>query len=276
MALRDITERKRIEKEQQFLAEAGAVLAASLDYEQTLATVAQLVVRDFADWCIVDVVDEHEHAQATEGRERGPIQGGALRALEQMPIDRDRPHLVRSVVETKRPLLVEHVTSEYIRVAGAGAGTPASAPRHWQSTSLDGGAASDAGTDSSARSSFVSSTPSRAYGQGDLRLAEALADRAAVAIENARLYRASVHATQLRDQVLGVVAHDLRNPLSTILMQAAALKRHGPEPERRSQKPAEAIQRAATRMNRLIQDLLDVALMEAGQLTIEPTRLSCT
>ena len=51
VALRDITERKRIEKEQQFLAEAGAVLSASLDYEQTLATVAQLVVRDFADWC---------------------------------------------------------------------------------------------------------------------------------------------------------------------------------------------------------------------------------
>ena len=51
-----------------------------------------------------------------------------------------------------------------------------------------------------------------------------------MAIENARLYRASVQATQLRDQVLGVVAHDLRNPLSTILLQAAALKRRGPEP----------------------------------------------
>ena len=66
-----------------------------------------------------------------------------------------------------------------------------------------------------------------------------------MAIENARLYRASVHATQLRDQVLGVVAHDLRNPLSTILMQASALKRQGPEPERRSLKPVEVIQRAA-------------------------------
>ena len=111
-------------------------------------------------------------------------------------------------------------------------------------------------------------------GESDLRLAEALADRAAIAIENARLYRASVHATQLRDQVLGVVAHDLRNPLSTILMQTSALKRQGPEPERRSQKPMEVIHRAATRMNRLIQDLLDVARMEAGQLTIERARLS--
>ena len=82
------------------------------------------------------------------------------------------------------------------------------------------------------------------------------------------------HATQLRDQVLGVVAHDLRNPLSAILLQIWALRRHGAEPERRSVKPAEVIERAARRMNRLIQDLLDVAVMESGQLTIERARLS--
>mgnify|MGYP003693540695 CR=1 FL=1 len=73
-----------------------------------------------------------------------------------------------------------------------------------------------------------SSTPSRVFGQGDLRLAEALADRAAMAIENARLYRSSVYATQLRDQVLGVVAHDLRNPLSAILVQLSALQASRP------------------------------------------------
>jgi signal transduction histidine kinase len=121
---------------------------------------------------------------------------------------------------------------------------------------------------------LVSSTPSRVYGPGDLRLALALADRAAVAIENARLYRASVDATELRDHVLGIVAHDLRNPLATILLNAAALKRYGADPERRSQKRGDAIHRAATRMNRLIQDLLDVAVMESGQLTIERARLS--
>jgi signal transduction histidine kinase len=95
-----------------------------------------------------------------------------------------------------------------------------------------------------------------------------------MAIENARLYRASVHATQLREHILGVVAHDLRNPLSTIQMQASALKRPGGEPERRSLKPVEVIHRAARRMNRLVQDLLDVARMEAGQLAIERAPLT--
>src|SRR4029079_9598237 len=101
-----------------------------------------------------------------------------------------------------------------------------------------------------------------------------LADRAAMAIENARLYRSSVYAIQLRDQVLGVVAHDLRNPLSAILTQLWALRPHGGESERRSVKPAGGIERAAQRMTRLIRDCRDVAVVESGQLTIEVTQLA--
>ena len=114
---------------------------------------------------------------------------------------------------------------------------------------------------------FGSSNPDRVYGQDDLRWAEPLADRSAVAIENARLYRASVEATHRRDQVLGVVAHDLRNPLSTILMQTTASSLSVRTRD-------EVIHRAATRMNRLIQDLLDVSLIETGQLPIQRARLS--
>jgi PAS domain S-box-containing protein len=80
-------------------------------------------------------------------------------------------------------------------------------------------------------------------------------------------------AVTARDQVLGVVAHDLRNPLATILMQSSALKRRGPEPERRNQRAREIISRAASRMNHLIRDLLDVAQVEAGQLKIERGRV---
>jgi signal transduction histidine kinase len=178
------------------------------------------------------------------------------------------------VVESKRPVLIEHVTSEYVESVTQG--------REHLQAFLATRIKSFVAVPLLMRGRplgalfFGSSTPSRVYRVDDLRLAEAVADRAAIAIENARLFRASVHATQLRDQVMGVVAHDLRNPLSTILMQASVLKRYGPEPERRSLKPAEVIQRAANRMNRLIQDLLDVALMEAGQLTIERSRLSAS
>lgn len=272
VALRDITERKRFEKERQLLAEAGAVLAASLDYEQTLATVAQLVVRDFADWCMVEVIDEHEQIRRLKVVAGDPSKADVCAIMEHMPIDRDRPHLLCAVFDTKQHLLVEHVTSEHLESVAQG-------PEHLQALRAMNPASFMAlpllrhgrllGV-----LAFISSTGSRRYGRSDLRLAEALAERAAIAIENARLYRASVHAAQLRDRVLGIVAHDLRNPLSTILTQVWVLKRRGPEPERRSQKPMDVIERAAKRMNRLIQDLLDVALMEAGQLTIERAQLS--
>jgi signal transduction histidine kinase len=179
---------------------------------------------------------------------------------------------MRSVIESKRPIVVEQVTLQYIE-------SLAQAPGHMQAL-VATGVSSLVAVPLLMRGQALgalflgSSTLSRVFGQNDLRLAEALADRAALAIENARLYRASVHATQLRDHVLAVVAHDLRNPVSTILMQSSALKRDDGEPERRSLKSVEVIQRAAKRMNRMIQDLLDVALMEAGQLTIKRARLS--
>ena len=121
---------------------------------------------------------------------------------------------------------------------------------------------------------LISSNPSRTYKPEDLRMAEALAERAALAIENGRLYQTAVNATRLRDEVLGVVAHDLRNPLAAITMAATALRRKGPGGEGRNLKPVESIIRAAGRMNRLIGDLLDVSLIEAGQLGIERARVS--
>jgi len=82
-------------------------------------------------------------------------------------------------------------------------------------------------------------------------------------------------AVTARDDVLGIVAHDLRNPLSTIIMQASLLERPAPEVERRDQTPRLVIARSAARMNRLIQDLLDVAVVEAGQLLkVERERVS--
>jgi PAS domain S-box-containing protein len=268
----DITERRRLEKDQQFLAEASVVLSASLDYEQTLASLAQFVVQGVADWCGVDVVDEQGQLRRMKVASADPAGAALCAVLEQMPPDRGLPHVMQSVIESKQPLVNEHVTPEYIESIAQG-------PEHLQQllalglTSLIVVPLLLRGQALGAMA-LGSSTPSRVFGQDDLRLAEGLADRAAIAIENARLYRASVEAAQLRDQVLGVVAHDLRNPLSTILLQTAALKRRDPGAERRSQKQTQAIRRAATHMDRLIQDLLDVALMESSQLTIEPARVS--
>ena len=119
---------------------------------------------------------------------------------------------------------------------------------------------------------LLSSTPSRIYGPEDLRVAHELAQRAALAVDNARLYRAAQRAIQVRDEVLGIVAHDLRNPLSTILLEARLLRQRVTDV--RARESGQAITEVATRMNRLIEDLLDVTRMEAGRLTVTPGRLS--
>jgi signal transduction histidine kinase len=116
---------------------------------------------------------------------------------------------------------------------------------------------------------LVSTDPSHIYSQSDVRLVEQLAQRAAYALENALLYAEAQRAIQSRDSMLSVVAHDLRNPLGNVLMQAALLRRPGSEPERRSQKPLQMIERAGKRMNRIIQDLLDLTRIEEGQLSVE-------
>src|SRR5262249_19585072 len=106
----------------------------------------------------------------------------------------------------------------------------------------------------------------RRYRKDDLQVAEDLARRAALAIDNARLYQEAHDAMSRREQMLAIVSHDLKNPLTTIGASATLLARQADE---RSQRNIEAIQRASLRMQRLIADLLDVASIDAGRLTLE-------
>ena len=272
VALRDVTELRRAEREQKLLAEAGAVLSSSLDYERALSDVGQLVVRDLADWCIVDLLEPDGRPKRLFVASGDPAQAPLCREWETLPLDRARPHLVEHVLELKQPIVVE-------RVARDGLDPFAQSAEHLRLIrALD------------ARSflavplvihdqifgalSLVSSRASRRYGADELRLAQALALRAALAVQNGRLYEQAIRATQSRDEVLGVVAHDLRNPLSLILMQSQLLRRAEGEHERRNRRPMELIERSARRMNRLIRDLLDVSAIEAKHLGLERSRVS--
>ena len=123
----------------------------------------------------------------------------------------------------------------------------------------------------------VSSRERRAFGPEDIRLLEIVADRMAGALARTRLFEAERRAREeaeqarhARDEVLSIVSHDLRNPVSTVAMSAALLR--DPEltlsdEERLVQ--LDVIARSAERMHRLIRDLLDVARIERGSLTID-------
>jgi PAS domain S-box-containing protein len=271
IVVRDLTERRRLEREQRILAEVGGALAATLDYEQTLASVARIAARDFSDWCIVEVLEPSDGLRRLKVVSADPAKAALAGRLERVALARDRPHLTRSLAESRYPYLISRLTPGEVAAV-------AQSPEHLEVLRAIN-PVSLMSVPLMVRDellgtlTFLSSTPSRLFDATDLRLAKAIGERASLAIENARLYRAALHATGLRDQVLGVVAHDLRSPLSSIALHTAALARPQPGPERRDPRPQQAIERAVRRMNRLIQDLLDVAKLEAGRLTVEKAPL---
>jgi PAS domain S-box-containing protein len=267
VSLRDITEQKRTENEQHLLAEVGSVLA-TIDFEDTLTNIAQLAVRDLADICIIDLVE----ADGNMRRVRVACRDPANAHVSDEIMGRDNVEKPRSPIamgEIRQPLLVEEVTPGFLG--------------SWFSDENQAKAVQSMGPRSAMLVPLwahgkqlgllllISSGSSRKYGPRDLWLAEAIAQRAALSVENALLYRTAMQATRQRDDMLGIVAHDLRNPLQIISTNAALLRRDAFE---RTSESVGEIGNAVNRMNRLIQDLLDVARMEAGHLSLRPGRLA--
>jgi len=107
------------------------------------------------------------------------------------------------------------------------------------------------------------------YSAAEVAVASELGQLAALAIDNARLYERAQHESHARQDLLAIVSHDLRNPLNAILMSAQLFLMYPPADWLARQKRLDVIQRAARRMNRLIADLLDLAGIEAGHLSVE-------
>ncbi len=260
---------ERMEARSRFLAEAGAILVGSLDYRETLASVARLVAGGLADCCIVDVM---EHDGRTLGRtiaHADPDKRALADELARVEIDRGRPHAARRVIEEQRSILLPDVPPGYLESMTQGEEHlrlwRELAPRSLMSTPLV------ARGRSLGAMTFVSSTGGHRYDEADLRAAEELARLAAIAVDNARLYREAQRAIRDRDEVLGIVAHDLRDPVHAVGMAAKMLlAQPAGGGEAGARRTLERIARSADRMRRLIEDLLDVTRIEAGKLGVEP------
>ncbi|HEX2076356.1 MAG TPA: GAF domain-containing protein [Longimicrobium sp.] len=263
----DITEQTRAIDGLRLLAESGRVLASSLEVEETLQAIARLTVPRLAEMAVVDLVDggDVRRVAASHADERS----SALfdRAVRFPPrLGDGGPQ--SQVMESGRPLLVPQVDEAWIAALNRGAEhteavrqlAPRSVlvvPMRWRDQVL--------GT-----LTLVRSGDRPAFDDADVELAEEVARRAAMAMENARLYEAARRATRARDDMLGTVSHDLRNPVHTVFMSASFLLELLPEEERKAERTQAAIiKRAAERANRLIQDLLDIAHIESGRLSLD-------
>jgi PAS domain S-box-containing protein len=195
---RDVTERRRAADEQRFLAEASEILASSLDHERTLRQVAEVAVLGVADWCTIHLVDA-EGTHRLEVAHRDPVVRERARdVLGRSPSDPSRPNLVREAIERGRPIVIDEVTDEMLGADDE----HLDLLRELGSTSTIVVPLRARGATFGAIT-FISSSPAHRLSRDDLPLFEELARRAAVAIDNARLYeRERTTATTLQESLL--------------------------------------------------------------------------
>jgi PAS domain S-box-containing protein len=311
----DITERRREEAARDFLAEATRVLASSLDYETTLSTVARLAVPRLADWCAVDLSGEGGRLRRVAVAGPNPaLEELARRMEERYPADPASPYGTHAVIRSGEPRMMPEVTEvmlqefahdeEHLRMMRAlELRSYVLVPLRARGRTL--GALT-----------LVSSDPARRYGPADLGLAEELAGRAAVAIDNAQLFHeteesraqleqqaaeleetqaememahdelqsaneelvartadaeraraAADEANQAKSAFLATMSHELRTPLNAIggYAQLIEMEIHGPITTAQREN-LEKIRRNQTHLLGLINDVLNFAKVEAGQV----------
>ena len=249
-----------------FLSEASALLASSLDTKVTLTSVARLAVPRVGDWCTIDLVQATSESPAVVAH-ADPAKVELAREVWRLhPPDPDAPRGVPNVLRTGKPELFEEISDE-LRTTSAADAEHLAALRKL-------GVRSAMIVPMAARGrilgvlTFAAAESGRRYGQADLEMAQHLARRAALAIDNARLYADAQQAIRARDDVLAIVSHDLRNPLHAIGMASNLLARPSMPPDR-VRAHAAAIERSARRMGRLIRDLLESSRIESGRFSLE-------
>jgi signal transduction histidine kinase len=252
------------ERHQRFLAEATATLFASIDYRETLASVVRVMVTSLADVCFVDELTDDGHVERLEMAFADPDKHDQVDRTRRLSLDAAWSRFLRDVLAGDRARLVDASSADF---AGDGAIRSFTA-KSWLAMALRARARRPGGL------VLIAAWSRRHHSAEELALAENLAGRAELAVENARLYRDAQRAVREREDLLAIVSHDLRNPLNAIGLGLSTLAFPEKEDRRRSRKYLAVIERSARRMSRLIGDLLDAATIEAGHLSIERTRVA--
>ncbi len=284
-AIRFAIERKRIERESRallqahewrkkaeeaerratFLAQVSHALGASLDYRRTLETVAGLVVGHLGELCWIDVLDRDGAIERAAVAHADPLLTEVALSLRQTsrdaaaacdPLGATLAHgSIWEIALTEDSIAAfarsEEHRREWMQLCGA---RMVAVPfRHDATPGLIAVVRRERGHrfDSEFRSLLFD-----------------LAARVGIAVENCRLYREAREAIEAREEIIGVVSHDLRNPLHALRMAAASLNmKRGQDAVARLVK---VMDRSIVNMDKLIADLLDVSRLRAGKLTLRP------
>jgi K+-sensing histidine kinase KdpD len=266
------TEAEAAQQRLWFIAEANAVLSSSLDFETTLSRLASLAVPWLADCCVAHVFPgEGVDARAAVSHVDAAKEA-LVRELHAHYAPRpNEPHPLMEMIQNQAPVLMEDIDE-------AALGTIIQDDRHREILNelrfksymaaplIARGRLFGAVT-------FASSKPGRRYSRQDLSLADELARRAALALDNARLYEDSQRiqdalrvALEAKDEFLGVMSHELRTPITAIYGNARVLRSRAERLDEDSKnRMMEDIEQESERLSRMVENLLVLSRLELGQ-----------
>lgn len=262
-------QRQRIESNLNFLADASKILSSSLDYQTTLNTIANLAVPEIADWCTVDLLDTKGDLHHVAVAHKDPKRIAWARELQKKQrINHDATSGVPNVLRTGESELYPHITDDMLVTI---------AKNHEELKLLRSiGFTSVMIVPLVSKKkpigaiTFVNAETKRNYNQADLRMAEELATRASVAIENAQLYKGSQDAITVRDEFISVASHELKTPVTSVKMFTQVLKKHSQQiGDKKAVSHLTKMDKQLNKLTELIYDLLNVSKIQAGKMEFE-------
>jgi PAS domain S-box-containing protein len=270
----DIDDRKHAEEQQRFLSEASAVLVASLDYEATLTTLAQLIVPRVADWCTVDMLTDDRAIQRLAVAHPDAAKTELAWELNRLyPHDFYETEGVAKVIRTGRPELYREISDDLLALVSRDAGHLKILRELGLKSSMI--VPLIAHNRVLGALTLMVAESGRRFDSADLSFVEDLAQRAALAVDNARLYREAQEVNRLKDEFLATLSHELRTPLTAVLGWTRLLGT-GQLDEATQKRALETIERNAQSQVQLIDDILDVSRIIRGKLRLDvrPTELA--
>jgi PAS domain S-box-containing protein len=268
----DIHEQKEAGNTLKLLAETSKILGESLDYKETLSSVVELLVPQFADWCTIDLLGEDN---ATYERVKVGYTEPLFRnkkiadKLYQYPPKPGSKSLIWKAIHTGKPILVQRInrrkTQEYVYDEIHLKTVLSMEQKSFMAVPLIARGKTIGAV------SFRMTKSSGLYSKVDLLFAEQIANRIAFAVDNARLYNQAQKAVGVRDDFLAIASHELKTSLTTIKALAQILQRDNEKAGSGTDRSLNLLTKMDTQLNRttkLINDLLDVGRIHRGRFTM--------
>lgn len=245
-----------------FLSSASKILSSSLDYHSTLKNVAELIVESVADFCMIDILEEDDLRRVVV-KISDHRKDKLAQKFYDFPPDPKNKSAIYDAARKRRPIIIKQVTDTWLSKVS----------RFDEEKNL---------VKKLNFSSFIfvplesrhevigvmtigSTEKNFTYSEDDGIFIKELADRAGITVDKAKLYSEAQDAIRARDEFLAVASHELKTPLTSVLLSLQLVLRKLEKSTIKIDASEEVIKavevgiQQSKRMSRLINDLLDVS-----------------